>query len=118
MGKINLDYLNELGGGDADFTIEMLETYLEETSRDMDELQTALDEDNLKRIGFVAHRTKAAFRMLGLDEITEIAQELESTAKKGKVSAKLLTVPINNLIADARVSFEEAKELIADLKRQ
>lgn len=118
MAKINLDYLTELGGDDTEFTIEMLNTYLEETSRDIEELAEALASENAERIAFVAHRTKAAFRMLGLDEITDMAQAIELTAKKGNVPAKALSVPVNSLIEEAKTSFEEAKTLIQKLSNQ
>jgi HPt (histidine-containing phosphotransfer) domain-containing protein len=118
MAKINLDYLNELGGGDSDFTIEMLETYLEETTKDVHELSEALNTEDIERIAFISHRSKAAFRMLGLNEITEIAQNIELTAKKGGIPAKALRVPVNSLIEEAKASFDEARQLIQDLKNQ
>jgi HPt (histidine-containing phosphotransfer) domain-containing protein len=118
MAKINLDYLNELGGGDVEFTIEMLQTYLEETTKDVQELQEALTNENSERIAFIAHRTKAAFRMLGLNEITEMAQNIELTAKKGNIPAKALRIPVNSLIDEAKNSFEEAQQLIKNLKHQ
>ncbi len=118
MTSINLSYLNELGDGDHEFVIEMLETYLDETTKDMKTLSQVLEEENLERIGFVVHRSKAAFRMLGLQDMTDLAQDIELAAKKGLISAKSLRVPINSLIEQAEQSFKEAQQYIDQLNGQ
>ena len=115
MNKINLEYLNELGGGDMEFVVEMLQTYIEETSKDMEALGLALEQSDLKRISFLAHRSKAAFKMLGLNSLSEAAEKLEQQAKTETVLTDALTQNINFIRTHAADSFVQAEKLIAGL---
>lgn len=116
MTEINLDYLNELSGGDNDFVIEMLKTYLEETSKDIDEIKRSFVEGNLQRISFLAHRCKAAFRMLGLDNMTDTAEHIEKEAKVETAVIGDFKLAIEQLTKGASSSFEQAREWIKRLE--
>ena len=112
MEPINLSYLKELSGGDNEFIIDMLETYIEETSSDIEQLLTAINNKNLGKIAFITHRLKSAFQMFGLVESKELAQEIELMAKANRVPIHSLRVPIIGLIENAKASCLEASTLI------
>lgn len=115
MVELNLDYLTELGGGDNDFIVEMLRTYLDETGKDMLELEKSLHTKDLKRIGFLAHRCKAAFRMLGLDDMAATAETLEQGVKIGGATTTDFEPTIISLLDDMKKSFEQAQDWIEKL---
>jgi len=112
MIKIDLNYLKELSHGDHDFIVEMLETYVEETSKDITAIEQCFQDKNLERISFLAHRCKAAFRMLGLEGLTIAAETVEKGAKVENALEEDFKEPIQQIIRDAKTSFEHAKELI------
>ena len=115
MVELNLDYLTELGGGDNEFIVEMLQTYLDETGKDMLEMEKSLQSKDLKRVGFLAHRCKAAFRMLGLESMTNSAENLEQDVKSENASDTDFAPTVNALIADMKESFKQAQEWIEKL---
>lgn len=118
MEELKLDYLKELGGGDNDFIIEMLQTYIDETGKDMHALQSSLNEGNLKRIGFLAHRCKAAFRILGLEKMFQDANDLEQNVKAENASASTFEEPVNALIEGIKNSLVQAESCIKELSNQ
>ena len=118
MVEINLNYLNELSGGDSGFVIEMLQTYLEETSKDIDEIKNNFTKGDLQRISFLTHRCKAAFSMLGLQSMTDLATKIEQDAKAENAIISDFKQPIEQLSKDAFSSFEQAKEWISKLQVQ
>jgi len=114
MEKINLDYLTELGGGDNEFVVDMLQTYVDETGKDMLELEKSKNEGNLKRIGFLAHRCKAAFQMLGLKQLVQDAEALEQGVKVETAVISDFEQLVNKVNQCIEVSIEEAKILISE----
>ena len=118
MIQIDLDYLNGLGGGDNNFVIDMLQTYIEETNKDMQELRQALTNQDVKRITFLAHRSKAAFRMLGLESMADNAEKIEKMANAEDASVNNVLKDVTELIADAETSFQQAKDWIDKLKTE
>jgi len=115
MSKINLEYLNELGGGDVEFVVEMLQTYIEETSKDMDALSLALEQQDLKRISFLVHRSKSAFKMLGMNDLFEISENVERSAKVENTLTDSLVQNLQFIMKYAAESFVQADKLISDL---
>ncbi len=112
MTKINLTYLNELCGGDADFLSELLQTYIDETGRDVDYLAEALTQSDIPRIGFWAHKIKAAFKMLGLNLLAEKAELLEYNSKKANSKMSDFNEHVIFIVENAKVSFKQAQRLL------
>lgn len=118
MEALKLDYLTELGAGDNEFIIEMLQTYIDETGTDMHALESSLNEGNLKRIGFLAHRCKAAFRILGLEKMVVDAENLEQGVKIENAEASAFEEPVKALIEGIKDSLVQAKNCILQLSNQ
>jgi len=74
MASIDLTYLNEISGGDKEFIAEMIETFLEETPKDIAELEKLLATENWAGIGLVAHKLKSSIKMFGFG--TKFYQQL------------------------------------------
>lgn len=115
MAKINLDYLKGMSGGDNEFVIEMLQTYLEETGRDMNGLRNSLESGNLQRISFLTHRCKAAYSMLGLQEMMLSAQSIEKVAKTEDSEIDQIQADLEKLLIATDETFEQAKDWIEKL---
>ena len=84
MASIDLTYLNEISGGDKEFIAEMIETFLEETPKDIAELEKLLADENWTAIGLVAHKLKSSIKMFGFEDVKNMAVYIEQSGKKGE----------------------------------
>ena len=78
---LDLTYLNEISGEDKEFIEDILNTFLEEMPKDIQEMNAALNENDNVLIGKMAHKTKATLQLLGLCELKELAINIEQTTK-------------------------------------
>ncbi|HKC67400.1 MAG TPA: Hpt domain-containing protein [Bacteroidia bacterium] len=65
----NLDYLNEISKGDADFIKEMISIFLTETPDEIKQLQKAITETDFQKIRAISHHMKSTIPFVGLDII-------------------------------------------------
>ncbi len=80
--KINLSYLNEISDGDTDFISSILVTFLEETPKDIANITTAIEEQNIDQVGKLAHKNKSTLHLLGLASLKDLAFKIEQGAKQ------------------------------------
>ncbi len=78
---VDLTFLNEISDGDQDFITDVLQTFLEEMPKDMNQLRTAIQTQDVTGIGKVAHKTKSTLQTLGLHELKDMAYSIEQDAK-------------------------------------
>jgi HPt (histidine-containing phosphotransfer) domain-containing protein len=112
MTKINLEYLNELCNGDVDFISEMLQTYIDETSKDVEYLVEAVKLSDTPRIVFWSHKIKTAFRILGLDGLAEKAETLEIKSRLEDFKIDDFSEHVYYIVENASNSFKQAKWLL------
>lgn len=86
---VDLTFLNEISDGDQEFITDVLQTFLEEMPKDMSQLRTAIEAQNIKDIGKLAHKTKSTLQTLGLHELREMAYAIEQSAKSSSPSVEL-----------------------------
>jgi HPt (histidine-containing phosphotransfer) domain-containing protein len=112
MIKIKLEFLNELSGGDAKFVSLMLKTYIEETSKELLLLEEAYQKKDRSSIAFWAHKIKTSFYLLGLEQLSAVASNLEQNAKNLQLSLEKLQEELNFISSNAADSINQAKKLI------
>lgn len=66
---------------DAAFLIELIDIYIKELPRTINNIQKAIEEKNDKDLLFNAHKLKGSSLTLGMDSISEISIKLENAAK-------------------------------------
>lgn len=81
----NLSQLEDLAGGNAEFIDSMVETFLEHTPGQLEEMLQAYKESNLTTVGAVAHKIKPNIELFG---IVEIKQDIRVVEEKGKAQQK------------------------------
>ncbi len=79
--KYNLKQLEELAGGNSDFVNSMVETFLEYTPGQLQEMLDAHKNKQLDVLGGIAHKIKPN---IDLFEIEEIKQEIRLIEEHGK----------------------------------
>lgn len=87
---INLTYLNEITGGEAEITKEFIQMFLDQIPEFRDGLQIFLKEGKYKELGELAHKAKSSVLTFGMDELgvklkklqlkTQVLENVESYA--------------------------------------
>lgn len=93
----SLEYLETISGGNHEFLIDCLKTFITSVSSKMEELTVAVANDDKKEIGAIAHNIKPSFEMLENIEAKDICNKLTYEAD---------TVDVPALAAKLRSEFE------------
>lgn len=88
--KVDLSYLNDIAGGNVEFVIDMIDIFLEQTPGYFEQLGTAIQQQDWKATGDVAHKIKPTLAFVGAEDLRVKMQELESNAR---AQEKLDTIP-------------------------
>lgn len=87
---INLDYLNEVTGGEPEIMKEFIQMFLDQIPEFRDGLQDFLKEKKYKELGELAHKAKSSVLTFGMEELgiklkklqlkTQVLENIESYA--------------------------------------
>lgn len=92
---------------ELDFDLEdvqmLVEVFLSEAKKNLDNLKKAVDTNNLEDIFRYAHSIKGSASNLTLQEISNTAKEMEDSARK-------------NTLFDYKTTFETLKQFIDNIK--
>jgi HPt (histidine-containing phosphotransfer) domain-containing protein/CheY-like chemotaxis protein len=90
----SLEYLETISGGNHEFLIDCLKTFISSVSDKMAELKTAVSSDDIKSIGAIAHNIKPSFEMLENEKARDICNKLTYEADTSDIPA--LATQLNN----------------------
>jgi len=85
MNSYNLDEVKEMAGGDEDFMLVVVQTFLEEIPPDVASMSEAISNDNPSLAYQYAHKMKPNLQLFGLNLMEQI-KIIEDWSKKGKRS--------------------------------
>lgn len=112
---VDLTYLNDFSGGDQHFIRDMLQTYVSDAPKAIDDLNTAHTEGDWDQVYKIAHRMKPNFSMLGMKEQETTAKSIELMVKEDRLVPKEMKSMILSLTEKARKSFPEVEEELKGL---
>ena len=101
---VNLNYLNEIGGGDREFVKDMLVLFNQTTAKEVVGFDQLLKDGNFIAIGSLAHKIKAPVQMICQSDLPEHVRTQE---KLGKESIQLERIP------DLIVTIKNEMELLS-----
>ncbi|RNC84540.1 MAG: Hpt domain-containing protein [Balneola sp.] len=84
MLKLDLSYLEDITGGDAEVIQEMLILFIEDIPQQISEIKEAIQGNNLEEMASHAHKLKPTLQYVGLSEAYEIVKNLEQIGKSGE----------------------------------
>lgn len=97
---IDWDYLASLSGGDREFELELLQTFVEDAQQRLQALADAVNQGNLEQIKRDAHHLKGASGNVGISAMQTVAAQLEqSTTPETLPQAKTLVEELQRLFA-------------------
>ncbi|UII29161.1 ATP-binding protein [Fulvivirga maritima] len=76
-GLLDLSELHELANGDVNFVINMLNIYINNFSKDLEEMKEAIAAKELLKAGKKAHKMVPPSRHLGFSELASLLKEIE-----------------------------------------
>jgi CheY-like chemotaxis protein/HPt (histidine-containing phosphotransfer) domain-containing protein len=74
----------DIAGEDAEFALELMETFLQATADTLHEMQTAVLDNDLATLGQAAHKLKGASANLHISSMATLASTLEARLKAGR----------------------------------
>lgn len=110
----NLSYLQEVSKGNVPFMLDMIQIFLTKTPETLDILHQEIEKENWEMVGFYAHKLKATYAYMGMNDLKEILISIEKSAKQ---LDNLSQIPawfqaIYNATQPALKDISEQKELL------
>lgn len=84
MAKYNITSLKEQCGSDTAFFNEMLEVFTRSTREGIEQMEKALNENDMQQVRHYAHKIISPFRHIEADEIVTRLKEVEHKAESGE----------------------------------
>lgn len=98
MEQPNLDYINELASGDAEFKEELIQTLINEFEKENKKIRTLLKNKNYLEATKLVHKIKHKISLLNMEKSYYIAERFESNLKNEKEDLKSDFIFILDLI--------------------
>ncbi|VXB12467.1 Histidine kinase [Flavobacterium sp. 9R] len=110
----NLSILRNLSRGNIDFVQKMIRIFIEQTSKILEDIEVAIDEENYNEVSRLIHKIKPSVESLGISRILPEMINFESTVKietnKEKIKASFYTIKSTLTLAIAQLKSNELKE--------
>ncbi len=110
IDRATLDQLKETVG--ADFVVELMDTYLEETPKIIAELRQSLTRQDAVAFTRAAHSIKSSSASLGLLAFSAQAKEMEMLGKQGRL------VDAGLKVDSFCATFERVQKRLAEFKHE
>jgi HPt (histidine-containing phosphotransfer) domain-containing protein len=105
----DLIQLEELSGGDQDFVNMMVDTFLEHTPGQLEELISAQAINDMATFGAISHKIKPNVDMFGIKKIIQDVRDLEQLGKAGQNNDELKT-KLENVKSELTIAFEQLRQ--------
>lgn len=82
-GRVDLNNLYRLSGGDENFVKEMLVTFIQSSEKGLEEMLAGIKTGDIQRISDLAHKLLPPCRHLGAADLTAILADIEKSGRTG-----------------------------------
>ncbi|GJM33343.1 MAG: hypothetical protein DHS20C18_23440 [Saprospiraceae bacterium] len=110
---IDLSYLERMTSGNEKFIVDMLQIFLDMFPQAMRAMKLSLDNKNAKDLYQVAHKMKSSFRILGNNELIELATLVDKESVVETPDWDRLNKDVNRMISLGELAIPEVKNVIA-----
>jgi HPt (histidine-containing phosphotransfer) domain-containing protein len=112
-GLYDLSMLEEMD--DTEYLLEMLTTLLQETPKDLKEMQQALQTGKTDIVCRQAHKIKSSSGVIQAEKLTTLLEQIESLGKKGAGNSELAII-IDTAVQQYSLIEKSLKKYIHELK--
>lgn len=109
MKRYNLNYLNEISGGDQEFVLDMIQTFVSGFSDDISTLKELSKNGQWNLVGEHAHRFAPGLQFLGLVSLRPVINQIENFSFDQK-NLELVPALIDKLETECILVSEELKK--------
>ncbi len=81
---VNLDYLNEMSGGDRELILEMITIFINEVPEYISRMRDALNTENWDELEKLAHKSKASALIMGMHMLADDLRDLETDTRESR----------------------------------
>lgn len=81
VSSFDMKYLESVSQGNIAFIVDMLQIFINRTPETFNLLRDAIAEEDWQTVGFYAHKLKATYAYVGLEELKQTIIEIEQKAK-------------------------------------
>jgi signal transduction histidine kinase/CheY-like chemotaxis protein len=107
---IDLSYLIQLSKGNKNFVLQMLEIFLDQTPKDLDQLAIEIDTENFDNASTIAHRMKTSINFMGLTQLLTPSLEVIENARNGSINVDTLKQKVEFIKSILNASYIEAEK--------
>lgn len=104
--------LDEIGLGDPDFTIELIDIMLEDGAERVRQMRAALMADRPSELGRVAHALKGSALNIGALQLAALCAEIDNAVRIGGSTVA------EDKIAEVESAFAQASAELSSIKRE
>jgi HPt (histidine-containing phosphotransfer) domain-containing protein len=106
-----LENLRETVGGDVEFMVELMNTFLEDAPRMLTDMDQALQSGDATVLRRSAHSLKSNSAEFGAMDLSELCRELEALSKDGSIAgAEELVGRIKAEFSDVKAALEVVRD--------
>jgi HPt (histidine-containing phosphotransfer) domain-containing protein len=109
MRRYNLSYLNEISGGDEEFILDMIQTFILNSPVEIALLKSLASEKKWDLIGENAHKFAPGLQFLGVIALRPVINQIEEFSFSRK-NLEQIPVLIEKLGAECHLVSEELKK--------
>ena len=108
MVTLDLNHLKKIVGDDPDFLRQVLQIFITNSPKDLEELLKFTSEGDHEKVAFFAHKIKSAAAAIGFNEAYEAFKEIEVESKKME--------PMDKLLVKVKMMKSHCDQCVADIK--
>ena len=112
---LDLSYLREMSGDSAEFIIEMIDVFKEQTPMYIADLEQAVRVKDWARVASCAHKVKPTFAYLGREDAKEHMQNMEDGARGANVDEAAITKAYEEIVSFMDILYKQLDEARAKL---
>lgn len=107
--RYNLSYLKEISGGDEDFILDMIQTFIKNTGDEIAILKDLAEQNKWETLGENAHKFAPGLQFLGLLSLRPVINQIEEYAFRQKNLDQIPNL-IKKLEEECQLVSEELKQ--------
>lgn len=109
MFKADFSYLREISDGDEEFIKEMIETFAEETPKDLKQITELAKQKDWQSVAKTAHKLKSSIKMFGFSQLRDQAFDIEQSGKN-LVDTDSLDTKVKDFVSNCETALNELKK--------
>lgn len=112
--SIKLDYIKAMADGDPDFEMEIIRTRITTIAAQLEEIGQAISDNNRESVGFIAHKMRCSFLMIGNNEAATLLEQLEFNEQLDRQQLVSIAHTVGAIFDHARPELHHALATLAN----